>query len=334
MDVIVTGSLAFDQIMDFPQSFEKHILPEKLKALSVSFLAENFSKNFGGVAGNISYNLALLGQKAVVLSSAGKKDFFSYRKHLQKAGVETAYVRELAGEFTANMFIITDRNNCQIAGFYPGAMEEDQSLSIKTVFTKGKPRFVVVAPTMPKAMNNFVKEAKKLTLPYLFDPAQQIPRLSRKQLKEGIKGAEILIGNDYELALIGKKTGLAKKEILAQVKVLVTTLGEKGSVVETKNQKWLIGVARPENVVDPTGAGDGYIAGFLAGYVGKHPLDICGQIGATVATYAIEQYGTQKHRFTLQQFKKRYRKAFSKHLPGAPQAQHHPEGEHGQSLDF
>lgn len=313
--VFITGSLAFDHIMDFPQSFEENILPEKIKALSVSFLADNFSKNFGGVAGNIAYNLALLGQKVRILSSLGGRDGRSYLQHLQKVGVETDGIRLVRNEFTANVFMITDKNNCQIAGFYPGAMNGDGELSIKEGTQKGgSVHLVVIAPTIPSAMHKFIKEAKKFKIPYLFDPAQQIPRLTRDQLVEGVNGAEILIGNDYELSLIGKKTGLGKKQILFRVKVLVTTLGEKGSLVETKNKKWIIGVVKPKKMVDPTGAGDAYIAGFLAGYIEKRPLVVCGQMGATLATYTIEQYGTQNHSFTTDQFKKRYRQTFGKSL--------------------
>lgn len=310
--VIVTGSLAFDHIMDFPQTFEENIIPEKIKALSVSFLANNFSKNFGGVAGNIAYNLALLRHPVTILSSAGERDFGSYHSHLKKVGVMTEDINQIRGEFTANMFMITDKNNCQIAGFYPGAMNTDCKLSIETLKRISGQSFLVIAPTVPQAMDNFIKEAKKLSVSYLFDPAQQIPRLSCNQLERGISGAEVLIGNDYELALISKKTGLAKKEILARVKVLITTYGEGGSLIETKEQKIKVGIVKPERLVDPTGAGDAYIAGFLKGYLRSLPLKVCGQIAATIATYAIENYGTQKHTFNHVQFQTRYRKAFKK----------------------
>ncbi|MBI4100502.1 carbohydrate kinase family protein [Candidatus Microgenomates bacterium] len=309
-NILVTGSLAFDHIMDFPQSFEENIIPEKIKALSVSFLAENFSKNFGGVAGNIAYNLSLLRQKAIIFSSAGKRDFGPYEKHLRKVGVDMAVVNQVDDEFTANMFMITDKNNCQIAGFYPGGMSDDSRLSIKSSKRAKSCDFIVVSPTVPAAMEKFIKEAKSLGVPYLFDPAQQIPRLTPEQLREGIDRAEILICNDYELTLITRKTGLSEKQILSKVKILVTTLGEKGSRIETKDQKIMAKTVKPRQIVDPTGAGDGYIAGFLAGYLNGYPLKTCGQIGATVGTYAVEQYGTQKHKFNIIQFKKRYQAAF------------------------
>ena len=307
--VVVTGSLAFDYIMNFQDSFETHILPDKLKTLSVSFLAHNFSKNFGGVAGNIAYNLALLGQPATILASAVKNDFGGYKTHLQKHGVNTKAIHHVNSEFTANMFMITDINNCQIAGFYPGAMNQDETLAIQS-----KTDFLVVSPTVPQAMEQFITQAKKQKVPYLYDPAQQIPRLTKEQLIDGIRGAEVLIGNDYELALITKKTGLTKKQILQKTKILITTLGNQGSLIETNKGKRMIGVAQPEKLTDPTGAGDAYIAGFLAGYLNGFDLQISGQIGANAASFAIEKYGTQQHNFTVNQFRKRYEETFDQTL--------------------
>lgn len=317
--VIVTGSLAYDYIMDFPQSFEENILPDKLKTLSVSFLVNNFSKNFGGVAGNIAYNLGLLGQSSSILACAGEKDFENYETHLKTVGVDTNLIEKIENEFSANMFLITDKNNCQIAGFYPGAMEKDTLLSLRklpNVFD-----LAVIAPTMPQAMKNYIREVKKIKLPYLFDPAQQIPRMDIEDLANGVYGAEILIGNDYEIALISKKTGLIKEKILDKVKILITTLGEKGSLIETKKQKIAIGIAKPKKVIDPTGAGDAYIAGFINGYTKGLKLKICGQEGATLASFAIEKYGTQKHELTFEEFRKRYKEAFGEDLLPTPRVE-------------
>lgn len=311
MKILVTGSLAFDYIMDFPESFEENILPHKLKTLSVSFLAQNFSKNFGGVAGNIAYNLALLKQESMILASAGKKDFSFYEKHLKKINVNTSLINKVNNEFSANMFMITDKNNCQIAGFYPGAMSKDKDLIINSSYN---PDFVIVSPTIPIAMNNFVKQSKKMNVSYLYDPAQQIPRISKEDLIEGITGAEIVIANDYELALIMKKTGFTKNEILKKVKILITTLGKKGSIVETFNKKVLVGIAKSTKIIDPTGAGDAYIAGFVYGYLKKYNFKVCGELGATLSSFAIEKYGTQNHTFNIEQFKKRYQQSF-KTLP-------------------
>lgn len=313
-NILVTGSLAFDYIMDFPQTFEENIIPEKIKTLSVSFLVENYSKNFGGVSANIAYNLSLLNQKAIILASWGEKDFKDFDKHLQKVNIETTFIKKVKNEFTANMFMVTDRNNCQIAGFYPGAMSKDEDLKIESIVQIKKIDLVVVSPTTPQAMNNFVNEAKRLKLPYLYDPAQQIPIIKKNELRNGIEGAEILICNDYEMALIVKKTGFCEKEILRKVKVLIITLGEKGSLIERGRQKIEIKSVKPKRIVDPTGAGDAYIAGFLKGYLNNNPLKICGQIGSTLAVYPIEQYGTQKHKFTIEQFKKRYQENFGESI--------------------
>lgn len=310
--IAVTGSLAYDYIMDYPQTFEENILPHKLKTLSVSFLVENFSKNFGGVAGNIAYNLSLLGLEPILLASVGEKDFDVYRLHLLENGIIVNHINIVENEFSANVFIMTDKNNCQIAGFYPGASRMDHTLKIPKI--QKKPSFAVIGPSVPKAVENFVKQAKQLNIPYLFGPAQQIPGLTATQIKNGVDGAEIVIGNDYELSLIAKKTGLSKSKILKNSKVIVTTLGERGSLIETKNKSYKVGVAAPKKIVDPTGAGDGFIAGFLAGYLNKLSLDKCAALGATVATYAIENYGTQKHSFTIEELKKRYKQAFKEVL--------------------
>ena len=305
--IVVTGSLAFDYIMDFPQTFEENILPDKLKTLSVSFLAQNFSKNFGGVAGNISYNLGLLHTPSILLASAGAKDFGQYRTHLRKVGVDVAKANIVKNEFSANMFMITDKKNCQIAGFYPGAMAQDATLSLDTIKNID---FLVVSPTVPQAMDAFVKEGMKRNIPFLYDPAQQIPRLSKKQLIDGVSNAAVLIGNDYELALIAKKTGLTKKDFLAHNRIVITTLGEKGSIVERGGEKIQVGIAKPKTIVDPTGAGDAYIGGFIKGFMENQPLRTCGQMGATLASFAIETYGTQKHAPSYKAFQSRYKQAF------------------------
>lgn len=311
--IAVTGSLAFDYIMDFPQSFEENILPHKLKTLSVSFLAHNFSKNFGGTAGNIAYNLSLLQQSVVVIASAGKKDFDAYRTHLQGVGADVSKIHIAQEEFSANMFMITDKNNCQIAGFYPGAMQHDTTLTlVKNV------DFAIISPTIPAAMDGFVTQAKKQNIPYLFDPAQQIPRLSSTQLKNGIDGATVLVGNDYELAMIEKKTRWSKQEILYKSAIVITTLGAEGSLIEKGGESLNVGIATPKDVVDPTGAGDAYIAGFLTGYMNGKNLTICGQMGAVAAAYAIENYGTQNHIFAIDEFRKRYSQAFGNMLQLQP----------------
>lgn len=312
--IVVTGSLAYDHIMDFPGLYEENILPHKIKTLSVSFLLDTFNKNFGGVAGNIAYNLSLLHVSPIVLACAGKEDFSPYKKHLSKKNVQLEYAPEIQDAFTANAFMMTDRNNCQIAAFYPGAMAQDKDLSIISVLKKQPIDLMVVSPTMTEAMDKFVKEAKEKKVPYVYVPAQQLPRISDTELKNGIDGAYILIANDYEMSLIEKKTGLTHQEILKKVEIVVTTLGAKGSCIEKGKEKIKVGVAPIEKLVDPTGAGDAYIAGFLAGLTSDQSLRTCGQMGALLASFAVEQYGTQKHDFTKGEFEKRYKEAFGEGL--------------------
>lgn len=302
-NILVTGSLAFDYIMDFPDSYENHILPDKIKTLSVSFLVDNLNKNFGGNAGNIAYTLSLLKQKPILFSSIGKNDCDTYFKHFKKNKIDASNVAIINNQFSANAFIITDKNDCQITGFYQGALNEDSKLSLEKI--NKKIDFLVIAPTATEAMNTFVKQAKKQNIPYVYNPAQQLNRIPDEELRNGISGAEIVICNDYELDVIIKKTKWNKKQLLEKTKIFITTLGEKGSVIETKNEKTQIGIVKIKKFVDPTGAGDSYIAGFIAGYTGNKSLKESGQMGATAASFAIEHYGTQNHKFTLEEFKKR-----------------------------
>lgn len=306
MQVVVTGSLAFDQIMIFPESFEDHIMPDKLHVMSVSFLVDHLHKNFGGVAGNISYNLGMLGLNPVCVGNIGQ-DGEDYKLMLEKNGVNIDFLNTIHDDYTGTFVVITDKKDCQIAGFYPGAMKNDEKLKLADiVLNKDEEFFLTIGPTMPKAMVSLVREAKELGLRTLYSPAQQIPRLSKEELLEGIEQAEVLVGNDYEIALIEKKIGLSHFQLLDMVNVLVTTLGERGSKIEQKNSaEMMIGVAKPKEVADPTGSGDAYIAGFLAGYVENKSLIECGQMAATTAAYAVESFGTTGHKFSKALFENR-----------------------------
>jgi len=306
--ILVTGSLAFDQIMNFPGRFCDAIMPDKIHMINLSFLTDSLSKNFGGTAGNIAYNLSLLEAKTAVLASSGK-DFLAYKNFLDKVGVNTAYIKECADLFTANYFVVVDRRDNQIGGFYSGAMVKDKDLSINSV--KEKINLVIISPTDPQAMINFAKQSKEKNIPYVFDPGMQLPRLSNNQLEQGIKNAEILIGNDYEMALIQKRLNLTAEQILKKVRILITTLAEKGSII---NNKIKIGIAKPEKIIDPVGAGDAYRAGFTAGYLKGLDLETCGQIGATVACYAVEKKGTTAHSFTKKEFCDRFESNFGKKI--------------------
>ncbi|NMC35787.1 carbohydrate kinase family protein [Candidatus Beckwithbacteria bacterium] len=314
MQIIVSGSLAHDQIMNFPEAFNDHIMPDKLHVMSVSFLVNHLQKNFGGTAGNISYNLGILGESPICIATLGK-DAQEYIELLKKHGVNVAYIQQLENDYTSSFVVITDIKDCQIAGFYPGAMQKDVDLSIEPILKEQKLQasdvFWVIAPTDTKAMAKFVKQAHELGIRYLYSPAQQIPQLTKEELLEGISKAEILIGNDYELALLEKKIGLSKEEILSQVKIMITTLNDRGSMIEqTGKEETMIGVAKPRALKDPTGVGDAYIAGFLSRYLKEKSLAECGQAGAIAATYVLEEYGTTSHSYTLDLFQNRLKENF------------------------
>ena len=311
MKVIVTGSVSFDQIMSMPGRFKDYLMPDKLHILNVSFLMETFRKEMGGTAGNQAYTLALLGWRAKLAATVGK-DFGEYRKHLETAGVDLSLTQMFKNEVTANGFAMTDKTNNQIWGFYSGAMARAKNLSLKKIIKAED--WVVIAPNDPKAMENYVEECVAAKCRFLFDPAFQIPRLKLSVLKKGVMKAAILIGNDYEISLLRKRLKLTKSQILKSGVVLVTTYGEKGSMIEKGFEAIKIPAAKPENNSDPTGAGDAYRAGFLAGYLKGLPLSACGRMGAVAAIYTVEKYGTQSHKFTLTEFKKRYKSNFKEEL--------------------
>lgn len=306
--IIVAGSLSFDFVMNFPGKFGDHIMPDKIHVLDLSFLTEKLSKNFGGTAANIAYNLALFGERPAIFAPAGK-DFSPYKRFLKKSGVETRYIKIYKNDFTSNYFAIVDQSDSQLGGFYSGAMTKTTSLSLKNI--KKSIDFMIISPTDPKAMFKFALECQELKIPYLFDPGMQLPRLKKTQLLKGINGARILIGNDYEISLIEKKLGRGKKVLLKKEMILITTLAEKGSIIETRNRKVKILPAKPLNTSDPVGAGDAYRAGFMVGFLRDFDLKTCGQMGSVCAAYTVEKYGTTTHRFTKKQFCDRYKHNFN-----------------------
>lgn len=296
--------------MDFPDYFKNHILPDKIHNLNVAFLIDGIKLNFGGTAGNIAYNLKLLGEDPVIISTAGK-DFEKYREWLKKNGIGCKNIRIIKDEFTALAHIITDQGDNQITAFYPGSMKYPSG-KIKKELLKNS--LAIVAPGCQTDMLDFIRIYKKNSVPYIFDPGQQITALSEKDLKKGIEGALAFVSNDYELSLVIKKTGWSEGDILKKVEILVTTLGEKGSIVKSKKKKWNISPARPKNTSDPTGAGDAYRSGFIKGLINKWPLEKCGKLASIVSIYTVETYGTQTHKFRWKDIKERYQKNYKEKL--------------------
>jgi adenosine kinase len=293
--------------MDFAGRFADRIMPEKIHALSLSFLVDTLSKQFGGTAGNIAYTLKLLGVEPFVLSPAGN-DFAPYKKFLQKHKITTKYIAVHDSVSTGAYFVMTDQKSNQIGSFFLGATKYAKDLKVANV--KTKPSLVILAPTEPKAMIAYAKECRAKKLPYMYDPAFQIGNFTPEELREAIEGAHILIGNDYEIALIEQKLEISHEELIVMVPVLITTMGIKGSIIETRNDAMHVKPANPVDSSDPTGAGDAYRAGFIAGYLQGFDLQVCGQMGSVAAVYTVEKYGTQTHEFTKKEFIARYKANF------------------------
>lgn len=308
MGVVVTGTLGFDYIMNFSGRFADRIMPDKIHQLSLSFLVDTLHKQFGGTAGNIAYTLKLLGVEPELLAPAGY-DFAPYEDFLRKHKIRISGIPVHGDVATSAYFVMTDQEDNQIGSFYVGATKYAKDLKIASV--KPKATFAILAPTDPLAMKRYITECKKLRIPYLYDPAFQIGNFSADELKDGIVHARILIGNDYEIALIERKLAISHEELVLMVPILVTTLGSRGSVIETRHDAIHVKAAKPANTSDPTGAGDAYRAGFVAGYLKDFDLAVCGQMGATAAVYTVEKYGTQTHEFTKKEFIKRYQANFA-----------------------
>lgn len=313
MKILLTGSVAFDYLMTFPGYFREHILPEKLGSISLSFLVDSMTRLRGGIAPNIAYTLALLGGRPRLWAAVGE-DFGEYRQWLESKGVDTSGARVIPGEFTASFFVNTDRDNCQIASFYPGAMAHAAELSLHEL-ENDRPDLVMISPNDPRAMRQYGLESQAMGIPYIYDPSQQIVRMSAEELCEGITGACALFVNDYEYALVEKMTGLTPETIIAnntqgeRVFVAVTR-GADGVTVYTKAGAVHTAVVAPVQIADPTGVGDAFRGGFLTGFAHDFDFTTCAQMGVLAATYCLEQRGPQGHHYCVAEFVARFREHF------------------------
>lgn len=308
MKIALTGSIAYDYLMSFPGHFAEHILKDKLESISLSFLVDKMVKRRGGIGPNIGYTMALLGGDPVLMSTVGQ-DFEGFRSWLEEKGVDTSGVRVIPDEFTASFFATTDQNNCQISSFYPGAMSHAAEVRLSS--WSGEPLdMVVISPTDPDAMNSYVIEAGKLKIPYIYDPSQQIVRLSGDDLRRGVDGAYALFVNEYEFYLIEKHTGLSIDEIKDLVEILIITKGEQGSVIYSRDQEYEIPAVTPEKIIDPTGVGDAFRGGFLIGLSFDLDLKLCGEMGSLAAAYCLETDGPQSHSYTPELYILRFRENF------------------------
>lgn len=312
MSIIVTGSVAFDYLMSFPGKFSEHILPDQIHQISLSILVESLRKERGGCAPNIAYNLALLGERPTVMATVGH-DFQEYRTWLEDAGVDTSAMVEVEDEFTSSCFINTDRENNQLVSFYMGAMGRADTLSFRDLDYRAVD-LAIISPNAPAAMTKYTQECQELSIPYIYDPSQQIVWLSGEELLEGIRGAKMLMGNEYEFGMIRNKTSLTEAELLALPQSAIITRGEEGSTIYADDQTLEIPVVPPEPLADPTGVGDAYRAGVIKGVLRGYPWQTVGRLATLAATYALEQHGTQNHHYTLREFADRYRLVFG-HTP-------------------
>jgi len=308
MRIFVTGSIAYDYIMVFPGRFRDHILPDKMHVLSVSFLVDSLTRRRGGTGANIAYNLGLLGEKPFLVGTVGH-DFGEYRTWLESHGVDCRTVVVIAEEHTASCFINTDLQDNQITAFYPGAMAHASFVSLADAGVAASD-MVLIAPNDPRAMNRYSTECIEAGIPYLYDPSMQLPRLERADLEQGCRGARILAGNDYEFGMMAEKLGVSEAELRRLVPVTVMTRGEAGALITVDGEEFEIPAARPRAVVDPTGAGDAFRAGFILGLKKGFPWPVVGRLAALTAVHAIEQPGPQQHSYTLEEFLARYRENF------------------------
>jgi adenosine kinase len=307
MHILVCGSLAFDRIMPFPGRFSDHILPDKIHILNVCFLVNGVDEKFGGTAGNIAYNLALLGEKPLIVGCAGK-DFGPYEAWLQELGLPLDGIRRIPGEHTAGAYITTDLSDNQITGFNPGAMRHPAQFDVSGF--PAAETLAIVSPGNVSDMIEYPRLFRKLGIRYIFDPGQQITALSGPDMLEAITGSYMLVTNDYELEMVIKATGQTRDQIKARTSVLATTLGEKGALLAMNGEEIRVPAARAERTLDPTGAGDAWRAGLLRGLAQGKSLDEAARLGAVCAAYAVECRGTQEHRFSQDEFAARYRENF------------------------
>ncbi len=299
MNIVVSGSMAYDRIMDFPGYFSDHILLDKIHMLNVCFQVNGMKEKFGGTAGNIAYALRMLGENPIICATIGH-DYQRYFKWLTKNGISTENIKIIADEFTAGAYITTDQSDNQITGFNPGAMKYRSTIDFNQ-FAAGK-TIVIVSPGNFDDMVEYPRACKVKGIDYILDPGQSLPLWDKNDLIQAIEGCRILIVNDYELSLIMSKTGLSKNALLKMAGTIITTLGELGSQVSTLTSEIAIPPVKLKKVVDPTGAGDAYRGGLLSGLVQGKDIVASAKMGSVSASYAVETYGTQEYSYTSEEF--------------------------------
>ncbi|OGT78594.1 MAG: sugar kinase [Gammaproteobacteria bacterium RIFCSPLOWO2_02_FULL_56_15] len=302
MSALICGSFAYDNIMVFPDYFKNHILPEKVHILNVSFMVPELRREFGGCAGNIAYNLMLLGGEGHPMGTVGQ-DFTPYARWMDAQNISRKFVTHVTGQFTAQAYITTDLDDNQITAFHPGAMtcSHHNKVSDAAGVTLG-----IVSPDGRDGMIQHAQQFAEAGIPFIFDPGQGMPMFDGSDLLQFVKQATWVCLNDYEWQLLQERTGLTIDEVTAKVKALIITHGAKGSLIHTREGKLEIAPATVGDVLDPTGCGDAYRAGLLYGLLNGLELATTGRIASLMGAIKIEAHGTQNHRFSREEFADRF----------------------------
>jgi adenosine kinase len=306
MSILVTGSIAYDTIMVFPDRFKNHLLADQLHILNVCFLTPEMRREYGGTAGNIAYNLRLLGERPLVMATVGE-DIDPYLRRFEGLGIGTELFKRIPGEFTAQAFITTDLDDNQITAFHPGAMNRSHENTIAPGLGAS---VAIIGPDGKEGMRQHARECARLGIPFLFDPGQGLPMFSASEIGEFLRLADYVAVNDYEGKLLEEKTGRMLADIARDVKALVCTMGAKGSLIMAGEARHEIPGVTAERVVDPTGCGDAYRAGLLYGMANGWDWPTTGRLGSLLGALKVAQRGAQNHAHDRQAIEHGFRRAF------------------------
>lgn len=306
MSALICGSLAYDTIMVFPDRFKEHILPEKVHILNVSFMVPQMRREFGGCAGNIAYNLHLLEGDGFAMGTVGQ-DFYPYANWMTRCGMNQKYIKQIENEYTAQAFITTDLDDNQITAFHPGAMNcshenlipNDEGITL-----------TIISPDGKDGMMQHAQQCVATDIPFIFDPGQGLPMFNGDELNAFIQQAKYVCVNDYESQLLQERTGSSIQKIAEQVDAMIVTRGGEGSVIHTQGKSIEIPAVQASSVQDPTGCGDAYRGGLIYGLMNEYDWDVTGRIAALMGAIKVAHNGTQNHKFSLNEFKDKYKQEF------------------------
>lgn len=310
MSALICGSLAYDTIMVFPDQFKNHILPDKVHILNVSFLVPRMRREFGGCAGNIAYNLKLLGGEPVPMATVGQ-DFGPYREWFTEQEIRMDQVKVIDELFTPQAFITTDLDNNQITAFHPGAMMRSHENHVSAV---DGITFGIVSPDGRDGMLQNATEFAAAGIPFIFDPGQAMPLFNGEELRHFIEQANHVTVNDYESNLLQERTGWSEQQIAAKVETYIVTRGPEGSLIHVKGEQLQIPPAHERRITDPTGCGDAYRAGLIHGIMNGRDMATCGRMASLMGALKIEHPGTQNQRFDFAEFAMQFRQQFGHSL--------------------